>query len=309
MYYPFLRGRQYELLALRELLEKELIVADVIIPIVEPIKETPTFTKTMSTFFSKEYPIYTVINPQVGEFKKHEDSHPISEDQQLDAVLMNDVKEELELYFPYIKEKERFITVYEKRDDLSKTDLFRSYNLQPALNFVPDGTRFKRYFKELDQNVGLIRDAFGKRERNADYAIEKEEFFSDDHLYYSEDGYHAFSDYSIVGASYTEGGFAPLAVAIHIVFFDEKDVLRVKHFVSVTNDDISNPAGKFNEALKQLVEWSKTVEDKNRSEALRQFEELLENKRYPGLGAVKKLSIMHHLEIMNRFLLKVGMVE
>lgn len=32
MYYPFLRGRQFELLALRELLEKKLISQDIIRP-------------------------------------------------------------------------------------------------------------------------------------------------------------------------------------------------------------------------------------------------------------------------------------
>ena len=37
MYFPYLRGRQYELLALKELAQKELI-SNLIIPVVEPIK-------------------------------------------------------------------------------------------------------------------------------------------------------------------------------------------------------------------------------------------------------------------------------
>ena len=37
MYFPYLRGRQFELIALRELLENDLI-GDKIIPIIEPIK-------------------------------------------------------------------------------------------------------------------------------------------------------------------------------------------------------------------------------------------------------------------------------
>ncbi len=45
MYYPYLRGKQNELFAIRELLEKGLI-GDCIQPIIEPIKYTTTFKKT-----------------------------------------------------------------------------------------------------------------------------------------------------------------------------------------------------------------------------------------------------------------------
>lgn len=44
MYYPYLRGKQNELFAIRELLEKGLI-GDCIQPIIEPIKYTTTFKK------------------------------------------------------------------------------------------------------------------------------------------------------------------------------------------------------------------------------------------------------------------------
>lgn len=37
MYFPYLRGRQFELIALRELLESERIGQE-IIPIIEPVK-------------------------------------------------------------------------------------------------------------------------------------------------------------------------------------------------------------------------------------------------------------------------------
>ncbi|HAR2930613.1 TPA: sce7725 family protein, partial [Staphylococcus aureus] len=78
--------------------------------------------------------------------------------------------------------------------------------------------------------------------------------------------------------------------------------LRVKHFVSDSNNDRSNPGKKFFEAVDKLVTWSKNLDIKNRSYALGQFEELNENNKYPGLGLIKRLSIMHHLEIMNRYL-------
>ena len=52
MYYPYLRGRQYELIALRELLDKDLI-GDKIIPLVEPVKASPTLLSFMELYTQK----------------------------------------------------------------------------------------------------------------------------------------------------------------------------------------------------------------------------------------------------------------
>ena len=46
MYFPILRGRQFELLALRECVNKSLL-SNKIIPIVEPVKVSSTYTKTV----------------------------------------------------------------------------------------------------------------------------------------------------------------------------------------------------------------------------------------------------------------------
>lgn len=44
MYFPFLRGRQFELIALRELLENDLL-GNNIIPIIEPVKLSSSLLK------------------------------------------------------------------------------------------------------------------------------------------------------------------------------------------------------------------------------------------------------------------------
>ena len=146
----------------------------------------------------------------------------------------------------------------------------------------------------------MCEDHFPKQTRNIDYSDIETEFFSSDHLYYADDGYKGFADYSVVGGEYSETGFAPYAVAIHIVYFDEKNILRIAHFVSDSNDDISDPARKFAEAVEKLVEWNKTM--KLDTVGMREFEEAYRNKTYPGLGVVKKYSIMHHLELMSKYL-------
>ena len=69
MYFPYLRGRQYELIALRELLDNKLI-GNNIIPVIEPIKLSATLIKTIQLFNSKKNKIAIICNPQVGSFKK-----------------------------------------------------------------------------------------------------------------------------------------------------------------------------------------------------------------------------------------------
>ncbi|MDN8667529.1 sce7725 family protein, partial [Staphylococcus aureus] len=135
--------------------------------------------------------------------------------------------------------------------------------------FVPDDRHIKRKLRNIP-NKGIIMDPFNKLSRNVDYLDNDDEFYSDDHLYYKEDGYVAFSDYSVIGGEYVDGGFSPLAIAIHIVYFDEANELRVKHFVSDSNNDRLNPAKKFFEAVDKLVTWSKNLDNKNRSYAIGQ---------------------------------------
>ncbi len=57
-----------------------------------------------------------------------------------------------------------------------------------------------------------------------------------------------------------------------IVYFDIDDSLRVKHFVSDSNDDISDPAGKFQKALSKSVERNK--EKQPDTVAMKEFEDL-----------------------------------
>ena len=76
--------------------------------------------------------------------------------------------------------------------------------------------------------------------------------------------------------------------------------MRIHHFVSDSNDDYSDTTGKFSEALEKLIEWN---EDKQLDTfAMAEFQRLYNEQSYPGLGTVKKLSIMHHIELVNNFL-------
>lgn len=67
MYYPFLRARQFELIALRELANEDA-TPGVIIPILEPVKETHNnIILAHKVFQDKNQEAYLIVNPTSGE--------------------------------------------------------------------------------------------------------------------------------------------------------------------------------------------------------------------------------------------------
>ncbi|MCR0570741.1 sce7725 family protein [[Clostridium] innocuum] len=304
MYFPYLRGRQFELIAIREMIEKNLI-NDKVIPIIEPVKASSTFLKTIEVSKEHDKALAIIVNPKVGNFIK-----------EISNLKNEKIKEK---YYDLLDFSNRIIhtRIIDMKFQETIEFINANYNSKMAIclnnddiaifekyfkgndflyNIIPDKAEFRRRIRE---NRVMIEDHFIKSERNVDY-LDKDDFFSSDHLYYKEDGYLGFSDYSIIGNEYSETGFAPYAVAIHIIYFDEEKSLRVRHFVSDSNDDISDIAGKFKEAMYKLVKWNKTA--KLDTYGIRKLEEFYSLESYPGLGTVKKLSIMHHLELMNSFL-------
>lgn len=304
MYFPYLRGRQFELIALRELVEKGVLNSS-ITPIIEPVKLSATLVKTIETYGENGKRLAIITNPKVGSFNSDTKEE---KNQKLKESLSASLRENDNILYMNLlrvnSKPEKFI---EKHADNMGTicydkdaiPVYEAYFAEADVryNLIPDESGFRR---KIRKNRVLLADKFNKLDRNNDYIEVDDEPFSEDHLYYQEDGYVGFADYSVVGEEYNETGFAPYAVAIHIVYFDTDNSLRVKHFVSDSNDDISDPAGKFQEALSKLVEWNE--EKQLDTVAMKEFEDLYRREAYPGLGTVKKLSIMHHLELIGRYL-------
>ncbi|GGJ94023.1 hypothetical protein GCM10007063_15700 [Lentibacillus kapialis] len=307
MYFPYLRGRQFELIAVRELAEKGLI-NDNVIPIIEPIKPTSTLLKTLKTFNNCNKAIGVIGNPQVGNFKdeldnlnnnsyKQEYMEQLNKEHVIRGHILNaDSRTEInELSLNGVKPEE-LLLVHNRSEFIASYQEFFHDN-PPTYNLIPYDITFKR---KIRTNKVLFADRFPKKARNVDYLNEKDRSFSEDHLFYMEEGFQGFSDFTIVGSEFSESGFAPMAVAIHIVYLDGEDSLRIHHFVSNSNDDIRDPARKFYEALDKLMAWNESQQlDTN---AINELRKHYANETYPGLGSLKKLAIMHHIELINGFL-------
>lgn len=299
MYYPYLRGRQYELIGLRELCEKQLL--NNIIPVIEPVKASPTLLLLLKTFANYKKEFIIIKNPGVGSFIN-------------DLNFDNEYKDK---YQKILEECKGYVTNGYIMNSIikssSKADpaVAICFNLNHIQHFFDSGIQVKNVFipdssmarRKIQISKILFEDRFEAEERNADYAEDDDKSFSNDFFYYKQDNFDGFSDFSIVGNEYNESGFAPFAVAIHIIYMgDANDELRIHHFVSNSNEDINNPQKKFYEALTKLVNFPALQKEENKTYALEEFKKIYSNGSYPGLGTIKKLSIMHHIELISKLL-------
>ena len=306
MYFPYLRGRQFELIAIRELIENKCI-SDKIIPIIEPVRASSTLLKTIIQCQAANQPLAFIINPHVGafasEFKDYDKQKNL-----VDAIKNSTIKacivdKNIEKnvqklsYFNARVEDSLFI---HNRKDFITSYLSALNGKNAKYNLLPDDRDFRRNIRD---NRVLLSDSFHAEERNSDYST-VEELFSLDPIYYDSDGYIGFADYSIVGDKYSEAGFAPYCLVIHILYFDANNRLMIRHFKSSSNEDATDPANKFKEALEELLNWVNKygAQFKFNTYAMGQFKKLYEEGSYPGLGTIKKLSIMHQIELINKFL-------
>ncbi len=309
MYFPILRGRQFELLAIWECINQG-ILSTKIIPIVEPVTVSSVYIKTIESFIKKERSIAIIRNPQVGSWDKDLKKEWYAKFFDQIAVQFNDTHVISSFYVTSELDTD-IKNTFNNSNDSTIGSLLLLCNTHegietyekvigdktPLYNVISDKGDFRR---SIRPNRVMCEDRFHKQMRNIDYQNINTEFFSSDHLNYKEDRYIGFSDYSIIGMQYSETGFAPYAIAIHVVYFDEKNILRIAHFVSDTNDDIYDPARKFSEAAEKLVEWNKTA--KLDTTGINELITAYNNKTYPGLGVINKYELMHHLELMSKYL-------
>lgn len=310
MYYPYFRGKQYELITIRENAERMSQAA--IVPILEPVKQNVSgLRRALEALKEQNIRFVLIVNPQCGELCD------------IDPALIHD------LINYTLSEYRNFSLGYIVNQDTSLPDVTnfckttshpvtivhsgyqRSRELADALSSLEKVTEhifieeycsklYRKHFSEKSRV--LIRDGFIKRTNREHPEVEH---FSDLHITYKDEGVDGFGDFLIVGDDYSEGGGPAYAIAIHLTYIDadEDDDMFVKHYLSDRTNTPVDPGGKFLEALQKLVD---DLEKKNspiyRSDAVIEYLKCHKREHYPGLGYVKKLSMQHHIELMINFL-------
>ena len=114
-----------------------------------------------------------------------------------------------------------------------------------------------------------------------------------------------FGDYTIMAPDFSENGGPAYVVTIHLSYInkDQYDEMYVKHYSSYDDNSPTNPGGKFINALSSAVkDITSTPSIFYKTMATKELISLYKNRHYPGLGQIKKLSIMHHIETLCDYL-------
>ena len=206
MYYPFLRGRQFELIALRELsIENQL--QGFITPIIEPVKASfGSLNLANRIFHENNQSNYLILNPEVGE-RKGDTNYYL----EFISELVNCSFKPAFHYRgnnQYIFEN---IARYQlndclilgtneiQSDDQNFRDIIESQAVTRVLIDDPDRNRdLKRYLQGVDIDFVRLDNLFEAEPRNSNFLRIESHRFSEEHKYYLDDSYNGFSDYTIL---------------------------------------------------------------------------------------------------------------
>lgn len=317
MYFPFLRGKQFELIAIKEViafLEEE--DKSKVSFVIEPVKSSSTLLATLKELGSRDINFTIIVNPIVGELvgKTTEIIQLIRSS--MASSLINHSNFQIGLYVRNEQELSRYLKKLPPIDiehkgfalvhigEVQNHSVFdKVASIEPiSYNLISFSKTSRRYYRDFDRDtIVSLDDYFNAQQRNADYSYLDDESFSEEHKYYKDDGFQGFSDYLTIGEPYLEGGFLPYAVAIHLTYENQDNKIRIKHFVSDSNEDATDVAGKFAEALNKLIAWVESYKPQETS-AIREFQKLHKTGHFPGLGSIKKLSIINHIELVLRLI-------
>lgn len=310
MYHPYFRGKQFELITIRD--TAELLAKSGFVPIIEPVKEALSgLNRTLKAICDADGKAVVIVNPYHGDHAGDgADITALLKDEFLAnknisaGILLKegmDIGAALDYYKGHKDHNPTFVHAGFTEAKLLAEKLGADIDDTQHVFFEKHcGKLYRKHFKG-GRRI-LLRDGFKKQQRNADYQSVEE--FSDLHVTYEEEDMDGFGDFLIVGDDFIEGGGPAYAVAIHLTFInpDKDDVMFINHFVSTTKDTPTDPAGKFGQALGKLIDKLNSGDSKLfEGEAIKEFRRIHANGNFPGLGSVKKLSMKHHIETLADF--------
>ncbi len=305
MYYPYLYGKQFELIALREFSNRNSD-NNKIVPIIEPVKTSFNgLTKAIEVMCANNLRFAIVLNPHEGDFKRVPMNilpkvSVLSENASkwIPAFVYDNNRDYIKAYVHQNHLHDIMIIFkYEVEMDGGLQGFLSDVKIKYLVNGCPNARFFSRHLKGMGDKLNIrLDDCFKEQKRNVDYLNIEDEKFTEEHKYYQEDGYAGFSDYTVLPKEFVDGGMLPYAIAIHLTYPKTIDEIYVHHFVSDTNDDATNIQKKFFEATTKVVNF---FSNHDKTLAISELTSLLDEGRFPGLGFIKKLSIRSHLELMN----------
>ena len=314
MYYPYLRGKQFELLALREF-SREFENNHTIVPIIEPVKKQVNGLNAAAlSMIENGMKFAVILNPSDGDYRHT----GIDNDILMSLTALTDDRDNWIPAYIYKHNGKTLLDHAKQNNLLNLMIIFPSgadVNDEELMEFLSkDEVAFvvsgnlsnnrsaRGRLLRLGKALISLEDRFNERPRNADYANEVDEIFSEDFAYYKEDGLAGFADFTPMAKDFIEGGMLPYAIAIHLTYQKSDDQIFVHHFVSDNNFDQSNIRGKFHEAAVKIAPFFNNNGLYHTSAVDELIRRADSDDGYPGLGYIKKLSVKNHLELITHIL-------
>lgn len=310
MYYPYLRAKQFELIALKELVA-ERVLNNVTLPVLEPINGVDRNLESANRFFvENDFHPYLIIN---ANFKKPKDGVIINNN-----LLEHYWTKQKGCFYPafIVKDNIDYIRNSIEKYDLNSVMLILSDNftdnnvlrelcINPFVSHImllntENNRDLNNYIQSTNKTYIRLDDMFQKMNKNAAYLPLQARKFSEHHKYFKEQGFDGFSDYTVLPKNMTEGGGKPYAIVIHLTYIVENNEVWIRHFTSETNDSDVNPQGKFAEAALKATTFCR--QNKLNNSAISLLNNYYSSGKYPALGVIKKISIKNHLIVVSEFL-------
>lgn len=322
MYFPYLYGKQKELIAIRRL-AAALHGEGMVVPVVEPVREDAgTLLLTLRACEKASLPSFVIVNPallqfagagagsrykwgrdlftKLGKYKAARPTLLVST-----GTTIADIKK---FKSDYATGPVGFVI---RTPDLPVTAIATEIGALPAESRVflhgamPSPAALTALHKK---RCVWVEARFPEQARNADY--HGFSMFTDVHLTHALSGYAGFSDFTVLPATAKDGGGPAGAVAIHLTYLNTAASARgevwVQHFVSDRSDvaDTDTP-GKFLEAL---AKFDAALKRKHTSfgmtPAADAYKASYDTSSPPTLAANKQWEIEHHLDLMSGILSK-----
>lgn len=283
MYYPYFRGKQFDLLALTALIEAHRLSTHVL-PIIEPVKNSTALKKFITLAQREHQAFYLIQNPQAGDFLTKEGIL------YLDALSLD-----------------KAMIVEQPIETLNQEpQLFVINNATPALQSDWQANQTKvllsKEFRLLQKVKGekiISQDPFTRLPKANFYQECPDEFFSDTHLTFHKSGFVGFSDFSIDSRIYYERSYPSKRLSLHLVYF-ENEHLRIHHFLS--SEEAPTQKDKFIEVMNEVQPWTSKLCGENLTLGLELLLHAVSKDKFPGIGVMRKAAVMHHMELISRYL-------
>jgi len=303
-YFPFLRGKMNELMALRNL-GASISERGNVIPVIEPVKGNPTTRISLDQYIEDSMPFVFICNPFNGEFE--------NQSERLFTPLISETLLEYDNWTPALQ-----VQRDSARNDVSSfLERYREYEVAFVYWGLPEDSQVRGLLSneqirwhifignrvETDYVGGIdlrrrvmIADRFNRQPRNADYP--EIELFSDMNTVAGNPTRVSFGDFSMVGDYYADTGGPAYAVALHHIHLRTgTGPLYISHFISDRTETTADRAGKTLEAVDKLVAALDQLMPNN-TQACREYRQIAADRMDRGLGYMKRLAIAHHLEVM-----------